>query len=270
MKIEVKQKLARYWFCVLQDVICLEVEKLEKEHGSNIKFKKNKWKYGEFRTIKGEVIEKGGVAFSNVVGKFPKEFAKKIPGTNSNNTNYWSSGISAVFHPKNPKVPAMHFNTRFICTQKSWFGGGIDITPCIDDNKEKKFFHGELKKICDIHNKRYYPKYKKWCDRYFYLPHRGETRGIGGIFFDYKMDNWKKDFSFTKDVGNTFIYIVKEIIRKKMFKKWTKKEKEIQLLKRGRYIEFNLLYDRGTKFGLHTGGNPESILMSMPPMAKWK
>ena len=236
MKIEVKQKLARYWFCVLQDVICLEVEKLEKEHGSNIKFKKNKWKHGEFRTIKGEVIEKGGVAFSNVVGRFPKEFAKKIPGTNSNNTNYWSSGISA----------------------------------CIDENKEKKFFHDELKKICDIHNKRYYPKYKKWCDRYFYLPHRGETRGIGGIFFDYKMDNWKKDFSFTKDVGNTFIHIVKEIIRKKMFKRWTKKEKEIQLLKRGRYIEFNLLYDRGTKFGLHTGGNPESILMSMPPMAKWK
>ena len=269
MKIEVKQKLARYWFCVLQDVICLEVEKLEKEHGSNIKFKKNKWKYGEFRTIKGEVIEKGGVAFSNVVGKFPKEFAKKIPGT-KNNVSFWTSGISVVLHPKNPKAPAMHFNTRFICTQKSWFGGGMDTTPCLIDKKEKKYFHNELKKMCNLHNKKYYPKYKKWCDKYFYLPHRGEPRGIGGIFFDYKMDNWEKDFSFVKDVGVAFNYLVKEIMGKKMFLKWTQKGKEIQLLKRGRYAEFNLMYDRGTKFGLNSGGNTDAILMSMPPTAKWK
>ena len=269
MEIKIKQQLAKYWFSILQDIICLEVENLEKEYGSNIKFEKNKWKHGELRTIKGKVIEKGGVAFSNVIGKFPKEFAKKIPGT-KNNTNFWSSGISVVLHPRNPKVPAMHFNTRFISTRKSWFGGGIDITPCLVDNKEKKFFHNEIKKMCNLHNKKYYIKYKKNCDEYFYLAHRKELRGIGGIFFDYKMDNWKKDFSFIKDVGNTFTYLIKEIVKKKMFKKWTKKEKEIQLLKRGRYTEFNLMYDRGTKFGLNSGGNPEAILMSMPPVAKWK
>jgi len=268
MKIKKKQKLAKEWFIKLQNIICNNVEQLEKEYGSNKKFKKKKWKHGELRIIKGEVIEKGGVAFSNVIGKFSKEFAKKISGT-KNNTNFWSSGISVVFHPKNPKIPAMHFNTRFICTQKNWFGGGIDVTPCLFDNKEKKYFHRELKKICDFHNKKYYSKYKKWCDEYFYLPHRNEPRGIGGIFFDYKMDNWEKDFSFIKDVGITFAYLVKRIVEKKMFLKWTKKEKEIQLLKRGRYAEFNLLYDRGTKFGLNSGGNPDAILMSMPPNAKW-
>ena len=269
MKIETKKKLAKEWFLRLQNVICNSIEQLERRRGSRIKFKKNKWKHGEFRTIKGEVIEKGGVAFSNVKGKFPKEFAKKIPGA-KNNTNFWASGVSVVLHPKNPKNPAMHFNTRFICTQKSWFGGGMDVTPCIVDNKEKKYFHNELKKMCNLHNKKYYPKYKKWCDEYFYLPHRNEPRGIGGIFFDYKMENWERDFSFVKDVGITFNYLIKGIIEKKMSLKWTKREKEIQLLKRGRYTEFNLLYDRGTKFGLNSGGNPEAILMSMPPNAKWK
>ncbi|MDP6681248.1 MAG: oxygen-dependent coproporphyrinogen oxidase [Pelagibacteraceae bacterium] len=269
MKIEKKQKLTKEWFVELQNLICDSVEQLEKEYGSNIKFKKNKWKHGEYRTIKGKVIEKGGVAFSNVTGKFPKEFAKTIPGTKSS-TNFWSSGVSVVFHPNNPKVPAMHFNTRFICTQKNWFGGGMDVTPCLTDNKEKKYFHSTIKKMCNLHNKKYYPKYKKWCDEYFYLPHRKEARGVGGIFFDYKMNNWKKDFAFIKDVGITFVYLVKKIMRKKMLLKWTQKEKKIQLLKRGRYVEFNLLYDRGTKFGLNSGGYPEAILMSMPPTAKWK
>ena len=269
MKIKKKQDLVKKWFIKLQNIICENIELLEKEYGSNKKFKKNKWKYGEFRIIKGEVIEKGGVAFSNVVGKFPKEFAKKIPGTKGNN-KFWSSGVSVVLHPKNPKIPAMHFNTRFICTQKNWFGGGMDATPCLVDLKEKKNFHKELKKVCNVHSKKYYPKYKKWCDEYFYLPHRKETRGIGGIFFDYKMDNWEKDFLFIKDIGNTFSYLLKKIIEKKMFLKWSQKEKEIQLLKRSRYVEYNLLYDRGTKFGLNSGGNPEAILMSMPPNAKWK
>jgi len=269
MKIKKKQDLVKKWFIKLQNIICENIELLEKEYGSNKKFKKNKWKYGEFRIIKGEVIEKGGVAFSNVVGKFPKEFAKKIPGTKDNN-KFWSSGVSVVLHPKNPKIPAMHFNTRFICTQKNWFGGGMDATPCLVDLKERKFFHKELKKVCNVHSKKYYPKYKKWCDEYFYLPHRKETRGIGGIFFDYKMDNWEKDFLFIQDIGNAFSYLLKKIIEKKMFLKWSQKEKEIQLLKRGRYVEYNLLYDRGTKFGLNSGGNPEAILMSMPPNAKWK
>jgi len=269
MKIKKKQELTKKWFIKLQNIICKNIEQLEKKYGSNKKFKKNIWKHGEFRIIKGEVIEKGGIAFSNVIGKFPKEFAKKIPGTKGNN-KFWSSGVSVVLHPKNPKVPAIHFNTRFICTQKNWFGGGMDITPCLVDRKEKKYFHKELKKVCNIHSKKYYPKYKKWCDKYFYLPHRKEPRGIGGLFFDYKMDNWEKDFLFIKDIGNTFSDLSKKIIEKKMFLKWSKKEKEIQLLKRGRYVEYNLLYDRGTKFGLNSGGNPEAILMSMPPNAKWK
>ena len=269
MNIKIKQKLAKKWFIKLQNIICNNIEELEKEYGSNIKFKKNKWKHGEFRVINGKVIEKGGVAFSNVKGKFSKDFAKKIPGTR-NNYNFWSSGISVVFHPMNPKIPAMHFNTRFICTKKNWFGGGIDITPCLVDNNEKKYFHKKLKSVCDAHNRNYYLKYKKWCDKYFYIEHRKETRGIGGIFFDYKMNNWEKDFLFVKDIGKTFSYIIKKIIRKKMFKKWTKRDKEIQLFKRGRYVEFNLMYDRGTQFGLKSGGNPEAILMSMPPSAKWK
>ena len=269
MKIKEKQKLAKEWFIKLQNIICNNIEQLEKEYGSNIKFRKNKWKHGEFRTIKGKVIEKGGVAFSNIKGKFSKKFSKEIPGA-SKSKRFWASGISVVIHPANPKIPAMHFNTRFICTAKSWFGGGMDVTPNLIDSKEKKYFHNELKKMCDLHNKKYYTKYKKWCDEYFYLPHRKEERGIGGIFFDYKMYNWEKDFLFVKDVGKTFAYLIKKIIRKKMFLKCTKKDKEIQLLKRGRYVEFNLLYDRGTKFGLNSGGNPKAILMSMPPTAKWK
>ena len=263
------KKICKDWFIELQNLICKAVLELEKEYGSTAKFKKNKWSKGEYRIIKGDVIEKGGVAFSNVVGKFPKDFAKQIPGTEKNN-NFWSSGVSVVLHPVNPKVPALHFNTRHIITSKSWFGGGIDATPCLEDKILKKNFHSKLKNTCDKHSKNYYPKYKKWCDEYFYLPHRKEIRGIGGIFFDYKMDNWENDFEFVKDVGLTFVEIIKDVVRRKMFEKFTKKQKEIQLLKRGRYVEYNLLYDRGTKFGLNSGGNIDAILMSMPPNAKWK
>ena len=263
------KKICKDWFIELQNLICKAVLELEKEYGSTAKFKKNKWSKGEYRIIEGDVIEKGGVAFSNVVGKFPKDFAKQIPGTEKNN-NFWSSGVSVVLHPVNPKVPALHFNTRHIITSKSWFGGGIDATPCLEDKILKKNFHSTLKNACDMHSKSYYPKYKKWCDEYFYLPHRKEIRGIGGIFFDYKMDNWDNDFEFVKDVGLTFVEIIKDVVRRKMFEKFTKKQKEIQLLKRGRYVEYNLLYDRGTKFGLNSGGNIDAILMSMPPNAKWK
>ena len=173
-------------------------------------------------------------------------------------------------HMKNPHVPAMHFNTRYIHTTFDWFGGGIDLTQCIDDLKEKKWFHNELKKTCNQHNKNYYKKYKKLCDEYFYLPHRNEMRGIGGIFFDYKKDNWEKDFTFIRDVGLVFKDIFNFIIVNKNKKKWNINEKELQYIKRGRYTEFNLLYDKGTKFGLQTGGNVEAILMSLPPIAKWK
>ena len=275
METDIKKKLARNWFKVLQDMICFEIEEIEK---NKKKFTSSHWKRskkkdeggGEYRILEnGKVFEKVGVNFSEVSGKFSKEFRKKIPGTNSN-PNFWASGISIVMHMKNPHVPAMHFNTRYIYTSFGWFGGGMDVTPSFEDKKIKNWFHKELKLTCDRHNKKFYKKYKKNCDEYFYIPHREETRGIGGIFFDYKKENWEKDFSFVRDVGLTFKRIFREIINKKNNKKWNNKEKEIQYFKRGRYVEFNLLYDRGTRFGLQTGGNTNAILMSLPPIAKWK
>ena len=275
METDIKKKLARNWFKVLQDMICFEIEEIEK---NKKKFTSSHWKRskkkdeggGEYRILEnGKVFEKVGVNFSEVSGKFSKEFRKKIPGTNSN-PNFWASGISIVMHMKNPHVPAMHFNTRYIYTSFGWFGGGMVVTPSFEVKKIKNWFHKELKLTCDRHNKKFYKKYKKNCDEYFYLPHREETRGIGGIFFDYKKENWEKDFSFVRDVGLTFKRIFREIINKKNNKKWNNKEKEIQYFKRGRYVEFNLLYDRGTRFGLQTGGNTNAILMSLPPVAKWK
>ena len=275
METDIKKKLVRNWFKVLQDMICFEIEEIEKNKKKFISnhWEKNKKKDeggGEYRILEnGKVFEKVGVNFSEVYGKFSKEFKKKIPGANSN-PNFWASGISIVMHMQNPHVPAMHFNTRYIYTSFGWFGGGMDVTPSIEDKKLKNWFHKELKLTCDRHNKSYYKKYKKNCDEYFYLPHRKETRGIGGIFFDYKKENWEKDFNFVRDVGLSFKRIFGEIINKKNNKKWNNKQKDIQYLKRGRYVEFNLLYDRGTKFGLQTGGNTDAILMSLPPKAKWK
>jgi len=274
MNKEIKQGLTRNWFKLLQDIICNDIEKLENK---KIKFKSKNWNRsidkdeggGEFRILKnGKIFEKVGVNFSEVYGKFSNEIKKNIPGANKD-PKFWASGISVVMHMKNPHIPAIHFNTRFIYTTHGWFGGGMDVTPCIKDLKEKDFLQNELKKMCNRHNKNYYKKYKKWCDEYFYLPHRKETRGIGGIFFDYKKDNWEQDFKFVRDLGITFKMIFHLIINKKHKKKWTAKEKELQYIKRGRYTEFNLLYDRGTKFGLQTGGNTEGILMSLPPIAKW-
>ena len=278
-----KKKLASSWFYLLQQTICYELEKIEidfakKNKKKPIYFVKKNWKKsnianeggGTFYRIKnGLVFDSLGVNFSEVSGKFQKKLKSKILGTEKK-TDYWASGISVVAHMKNPKIPAMHFNTRFIVTQKNWFGGGMDATPSFKDSIEKKFFHNKIKKMCNKHNLNYYAKYKKWCDNYFYLPHRKEARGIGGIFFDYKKDNWKKDFDFIRDVGLCFLDCTKSIINKKIYNKWTEKQKNDQLIKRSRYVEFNLLYDRGTKFGLNTGGNVEAILMSLPPMAKWK
>ena len=271
----IKKKLARNWFKTLQEVLCKEIEELE---GGSKLFKYKNWERGkksnegggQSRIYKnGKIFDKVGVNFSEVYGKFSNQFKNKIPGTNKN-SKFWASGISVVMHMKNPHVPAMHFNTRYVYTSYGWFGGGMDVTPCFKDKKFEKWFHSEIKKSCDKHNKNYYKKYKKWCDEYFYLPHRNEPRGIGGIFFDYKKNNWEKDFSFVREVGISFKNIFREIILKKHKKKWTKKDKEIQYEKRGRYVEFNLLYDRGTKFGLNTGGNVDAILMSLPPLAKWK
>ncbi len=275
MELEIKKDLASNWFKMLQDAICHNISDLEK---NKIEFKSSNWKRnhkkdeggGEFRILEnGKVFDKVGVNFSKVYGKFPKKFQKNILGAKKD-PRFWASGISVVMHMKNPLIPAMHFNTRYICTTQDWFGGGMDLTPSIKDKNEKKEFHKILKKMCDRHNKNYYSKYKKWCDEYFYLPHRKEPRGIGGIFFDYKKDNFEKDFKFVRDVGTTFQKIFQNIIRKKISKKWNLKDKELQYIKRGRYVEFNLLYDRGTKFGLQTGGNVQGILMSLPPTAKWK
>ena len=274
MDLEIKKELASNWFKMLQESICESINKLEKK---NAKFKSTNWKRnlkkdeggGEYRILKnGKIFDKVGVNYSKVYGKFPKKLQKNIPGAKKN-PRFWASGISVVMHMKNPQIPAMHFNTRYICTTQDWFGGGMDVTPSKNDQNEKKDFHKILKEMCNRHNKNYYSKYKKWCDEYFYLPHRKEPRGIGGIFFDYKKNNFEKDFKFVRDVGVTFQYIFQKIIKKKMKRKWTSKDKELQYIKRGRYTEFNLLYDRGTKFGLQTGGNIEGILMSLPPLAKW-
>ena len=275
MNSEIKKELTSNWFKMLQESICDNIIKLENNKN---RFKSKTWKRnqkkdeggGEYKILKdGKIFDKVGVNFSKVYGKFPKQFQKNIPGAKKN-PKFWASGISVVMHMKNPLIPAMHFNTRYICTTHDWFGGGIDVTPSKKDKNEKKEFHNILKNMCNRHNKNFYPKYKKWCDEYFYLAHRKEPRGIGGIFFDYKKDNFEKDFKFVRDVGVTFQLIFQKIIKKKMKKKWTNKDKEIQYLKRGRYVEFNLLYDRGTKFGLQTGGNIEGILMSLPPIVKWK
>ena len=275
MDFEIRKDLTSNWFKTLQDSICHNISELEK---NKIKFKSTTWKRnqnkdeggGEYRILKdGRIFDKVGVNFSKVYGKFPKNFQKQIPGAEKN-PNFWASGISVVMHMKNPLIPAMHFNTRYICTSHDWFGGGMDVTPSKKDENEKKEFHKILKNMCNRHNKKYYPKYKKWCDEYFYLPHRKEARGIGGIFFDYKKNDFEKDFKFVREVGTTFELIFKKIIKKKLKKKWTLKDKEMQYIKRGRYTEFNLLYDRGTKFGLQTSGNVEGILMSLPPIAKWK
>ena len=275
MDLEIKQKLTSNWFKSLQEMFCKTISDFEK---NKISFKSTSWKRnlkkdeggGEYRILKdGKIFDKVGVNFSKVYGKFPKKFQQNIPGAQKD-PRFWASGVSVVMHMKNPLIPAMHFNTRYICTTFDWFGGGIDVTPSKKDNKEKEQFHKTLRDMCNRHDKNYYKKYKKWCDEYFYLPHRKEPRGIGGIFFDYKKNNFEKNFKFVRDVGITFETIFQKIINKKIKKKWTSKDKENQYIKRGRYAEFNLLYDRGTKFGLQTGGNVEGILMSLPPHAKWK
>ena len=275
MDLNIKKDLASNWFKLLQNSICEDIYKLEK---NKIKFSSTTWKKnknkdeggGEYRILKnGNIFEKVGVNFSKVSGKFPKKLQKNILGA-SKDPRFWATGISVVMHMQNPNIPAMHFNTRYICTTKDWFGGGMDVTPSKKDNNEKNKFHKTLKTMCDRHDKKIYKKYKKWCDDYFYLPHRKEARGIGGIFFDYKNTNFEKDFNFVRDVGVTFQMLFNDIIKKKIKKKWTLKDKEMQYIKRSRYVEFNLLYDRGTKFGLQTGGNIEGILMSLPPIAKWK
>jgi coproporphyrinogen III oxidase len=276
--LEQKKQLAEKWFTQLRDKICQEFENIEDElTGSSLpvgRFNRKKWQReggggGEMSLMKGRVFEKVGVNISTVYGTFSEEFAKQIQGAEEN-PEFFASGISLVAHMHSPLVPAVHFNTRFIVTTKQWFGGGSDLNPMFDVASDTQDFHNAFKEACDKHDESYFPKFKKWCDEYFFIKHRNESRGVGGIFYDYlDSGNWENDFAFTQDVGKAFLDIYPKIVRRNMFKKWTKEQREHQLIKRGRYAEFNLVYDRGTKFGLMTGGNVEAILMSLPPEAKW-
>jgi len=276
MKImENKKKLAKAWFEKLRDDICAEFELIEREAGSYAKFIQKPWNRdggggGVISLMEGDIFEKVGVNVSTVYGKFDEKFASQIPGAEEDQS-FWASGVSLVAHMKSPLVPAVHMNTRMIVTSKQWFGGGADLTPTFEFKEDSIDFHKALKHACNKIDKNYYPKFKEECDRYFYLPHRNETRGVGGIFYDYlNSGNWENDFQFTKDIGLAFLDIYPKIVRRHFQKEWTEEQKEAQLYKRGRYVEFNLLHDRGTKFGLMTGGNTEAILMSMPPEVKWK
>ena len=275
-----EQKLrASDWFKDLRNQIRDAFEEIENEltgiHSDMPpgKFEVSEWDRpggggGQMSVMRGRVFEKVGVNISTVHGEFSKEFRGNIPGTEKSG-DFWASGISLVAHMRSPLVPAVHMNTRHIVTGKSWFGGGADLTPMFPNDADTETFHAALKNACDTHDPSYYPTYKKWCDDYFFLPHRNEPRGVGGIFYDKLEGNWEDSFAFTQDVGRAFLNVYPEIIRRHMNKEWTDEQREHQLIKRGRYVEFNLLHDRGTTFGLKTGGNTEAILMSMPPEVKW-
>ena len=268
------------WFYALRDQICQAFERLEQEYAGPLKdiapgqFDFKNWERpggggGTMGIMRGRVFEKVGVNVSTVYGTFSEHFAKNIPGAEENHS-FWASGISLVAHMRSPLVPAVHMNTRHIVTEKSWFGGGADLTPMVQNDQDTKLFHQAFKTTCDQHDPTYYPKFKEECDQYFYLKHRNEPRGVGGIFYDYlNTGDFDHDFAFTQDVGKAFLDVYPKIVQTHMNKPWTQEEREHQLIKRGRYVDFNLLYDRGTLFGLQTNGNVEAILMSMPPEVKW-
>jgi coproporphyrinogen III oxidase len=279
--INARKDMATAWFARLRDDICAEFETVETELQGTAKatqpagkFTRKTWQRdggggGEMSVMHGRVFEKVGVNISTVFGQFSEEFRDKIPGAAEDGT-FWAGGISLVAHLQNPHVPAAHMNTRFIVTSKSWFGGGGDLTPLLPDDGAGDAFHAGLKGACDAHDADYYPRFKKWCDDYFYLPHRNEPRGVGGIFYDnLNSGDWADDFAFTQKVGSAFKDTYCAIVRERMNRDWTEADRHTQLVRRGRYVEFNLLHDRGTLFGLKTGGNIEAILMSMPPEVRW-
>jgi coproporphyrinogen III oxidase len=278
MQLAEKKALASDWFVALRDDICVAFEAIEDLVATKQKpagrFERKSWNRdggggGEMSLMRGQVFEKVGVNISTVFGSFSDDFKAEIRGAETDGA-FWASGISLVAHMQNPHVPAAHMNTRFICTSQNWFGGGGDLTPLLPDAEAGADFHAGLKAACDRHDPDYYAKYKKWCDEYFYLPHRDEPRGAGGIFYDnLNSGDWSADFAFTQDVGRGFRDAYVDIVKSRMNKSWTDAERHQQLVRRGRYVEFNLLYDRGTLFGLKTGGNIEAILMSMPPEVRW-
>jgi coproporphyrinogen III oxidase len=268
------------WFASLRDRICAEFERIEDEFAANSRggpsaeFDRRDWRRpggggGAMAIMKGRVFEKVGVNVSVVHGEFAPEFRHEIPGA-ADDPRFWAAGISLVSHPCSPLVPAAHMNTRHIITGKAWFGGGSDLTPIYPDEPAAADFHAALRRVCEGYEPGAYAKYKKWCDEYFFLPHRNEPRGAGGIFFDYlDSGHWQRDFEFVRSVGDSFLAAYAPIVRDRMRLSWTDEQRRHQLVRRGRYVEFNLLYDRGTRFGLRTGGNVEAILMSLPPEVAW-
>ncbi|MFQ5973369.1 MAG: oxygen-dependent coproporphyrinogen oxidase [Alphaproteobacteria bacterium] len=285
-ELETRKTRASAWFERLRDDICAAFEGLEDEAAGQLedrapgRFERKSWQRtdevsgeagggGVMAIMRGRVFEKVGVNVSNVWGTFSEEFRSQIPGA-AEDGRFWAAGISLVAHMQSPLVPAAHMNTRHIVTTKGWFGGGSDLNPIYPDETDTEAFHSALRAACNTHDPAYYPRFKQWCDDYFTIPHRGEPRGVGGIFYDYlDSGDWERDFAFTQDVGRAFLAAYSDIVKRRMNAPWTHEQRAYQLFRRGRYVEFNLLYDRGTQFGLKTGGNPEAILMSLPPLVAW-
>ncbi len=278
LSLDSQQSAARAWFESLRDQICAEFERIEAEAGSDARFAYTPWDRtdasgergggGVRGVMKGRAFEKVGVNVSTVGGRFEGEFAKSIHGAGED-PRFFATGISLVAHMANPHVPAVHMNTRFLVTTKRWFGGGADLNPPIPYEQDTADFHAAMKAACDAHDPEHYPRFKTWADDYFYIPHRGVHRGVGGIFYDHLEGDFDANFAFTQDVGRAFLDIFPMLVRRRMGTPWTEEDRARQLAWRGRYAEFNLVYDRGTLFGLKTGGNIDAILMSLPPVATW-
>ncbi len=277
---EARKARVREWFESLRDRLCAAFEALEDAYAGPDadrlppgRFVREAWSRpggggGVMAVMRGRVFEKVGVNVSTVFGALSPEFAREVRGA-AEDPRFWASGVSLVAHPRNPHVPPAHMNTRHIRTTRAWFGGGADLNPIYPLEEDTRDFHARLKEACDAFDPEFYPRFKAWCDEYFWIPHRNEPRGVGGIFYDHLEEDFERDFAFTRAVGEAFLDVYPRIVARRMDTPWTEAERHHQLVRRGRYVEFNLLYDRGTRFGLMTGGHPEAILMSLPPLVAW-